>query len=368
MKLLFVTNLPSPYRVDFFNELGKHCELTVCYERKSASDRDEKWKGKKAELFKEIYADCKPKGTDQSTGNGIVKILQNERFDHLILTGYSSPAVMRAIFHCKLHRISYHLEFDGGMYKTEPFAKRAVKRFLINQASNILTTCDEHIRYLKDIGIPKNKLHKYPFTSLLNEDIISTAPTKDQKSAICSILGITESKVLLSVGQFIHRKGYDILLNSALKLDSDIGIYIIGGKPTDEYLDFVNKNNLKNVHFIDFMDKTALKQWYLAADVFILPTREDIWGLVINEAMAHGLPVITTDKCNAGLELIENGKNGFTVPIENADAVSKAVCDIFSSDLSAMSNESLKKIRGYTIETMTQAHIDYFRALSQNGD
>ena len=46
MKVLFLTNLPSPYRVKFFSELGNLCELTVLYERKSASDRDDKWKVK----------------------------------------------------------------------------------------------------------------------------------------------------------------------------------------------------------------------------------------------------------------------------------------------------------------------------------
>ena len=43
MKILFITNLPSPYRVDFFNELGKKIDLTVCYERESSSERDAKW-------------------------------------------------------------------------------------------------------------------------------------------------------------------------------------------------------------------------------------------------------------------------------------------------------------------------------------
>ena len=53
-KVLFSTNVPSPYRMDFFNELGKYCDLTVCFERKTASDRDGKWKGKAPETFKAV--------------------------------------------------------------------------------------------------------------------------------------------------------------------------------------------------------------------------------------------------------------------------------------------------------------------------
>ena len=75
--------------------------------------------------------------------------------------------------------------------------------------------------------------------------------------------------------------------------------------------------NLDNVHFIDFKNKDILKEYYYVADVFVLPTREDIWGLVINEALAYGLPVITTDKCMAGLEMIEDGKNGYIIPVNS---------------------------------------------------
>ena len=49
----------------------------------------------------------------------------------------------------------------------------------------------------------------------------------------------------------------------------------------------------------------------MASDLFVLPTREDIWGLVINEAMSFGLPIITTRKCIAGTELITDGENGY---------------------------------------------------------
>ena len=50
--------------------------------------------------------------------------------------------------------------------------------------------------------------------------------------------------------------------------------------------------------------------YYQAADMLVFPTREDIWGLVINEAMANGLPTVSTDKCVAALEMIKQGENG----------------------------------------------------------
>ena len=55
LKVLYLTNIPSPYRVDFFNELGKQCDLTVLYERKAATDRDSSWSGDGATTFTEVF-------------------------------------------------------------------------------------------------------------------------------------------------------------------------------------------------------------------------------------------------------------------------------------------------------------------------
>ena len=62
---------------------------------------------------------------------------------------------------------------------------------------------------------------------------------------------------------------------------------------------------------MSFMTKKELADWYQAADLFVMPTREDVWGLVVNEAMAYGLPVISSDMCGAASEMVKNGYNGY---------------------------------------------------------
>ena len=166
--------------------------------------------------------------------------------------------------------------------------------------------------------------------------------------------------MVLSIGQFIPRKGFDILMRAAAGLEKDIGFYIVGGEPTEEYRKLREELGLENVHFVGFRKKDALARYYRAADLFVLPTREDIWGLVINEAMAYGLPVITTDRCVAGLELVEEGVNGSIVPVEDDAALAGKMKEILSSDLEKMGTASLEKIRAYTIENMAKAHVAIF--------
>jgi glycosyltransferase involved in cell wall biosynthesis len=143
-------------------------------------------------------------------------------------------------------------------------------------------------------------------------------------------------------------------------MSEDTGIYIVGGEATEEYLKLRVELGLKNVHFLGFQKKERLAQYYMAADLFVLPTREDIWGLVINEAMAYGLPVITTQRCVAGLELIEDGVNGYVVPVEDADELAQKMGAVLHSDLEAMGKASLDKIRPYTLENMAKTHAEIF--------
>ena len=64
--------------------------------------------------------------------------------------------------------------------------------------------------------------------------------------------------------------------------------------------------------------------------MFVLPTREDIWGLVVNEAMAAGTPVITTTNCGAGMEILKNGDGGRIVPPEDTDSLASAMQEMLN--------------------------------------
>lgn len=168
-------------------------------------------------------------------------------------------------------------------------------------------------------------------------------------------LGLKSERVVISVGQFIHRKGFDILLNAAPAIDADV--YIIGGKPEADYTELASSN----VRFVDFLTKDELKTYYRAATVYAMPTREDIWGLVVNEALSYGLPVVSSDKCVAGLELIKPSLNGYIVPVEDSQALAAAINDAMS--LSALG--SYKSINNYTLENMSDRHIEIFECLKR---
>ena len=116
--------------------------------------------------------------------------------------------------------------------------------------------------------------------------------------------------------------------------------------------------NLDNVEFVGFKTKNELKEYYQASDIFCSQTRGDVWGLVINEAMAMGLPVITTDKCVAGLELVHSGQNGFIVSVEDYKSLSHCIKKIGDNEelINRMSEKSRNIIKTYTVENMAYVH------------
>lgn len=369
MKVLFCTNLPSPYRVDFFNELGKHCDLTVLYERHSSAERNKNWKGDIAIYFKELYLNLQPSGVDRAKGNALKKYVKSHPTDKLIFTNYVSPATIKAIVWCRLHGRKYYIEYDGGFNKKDSLVKGLLKKVLLKGADGHLTTADEHIKYLKSLGIDKSKIFKYPFTSISEKDIananvlISKGRDLNKKQ-----LGISEKKMILTVGRFSYEKGYgkgyDILMRLAEYLDSSVGIYIVGDNPTEEFLEWKESKNLEHVHFVGFKDKSDLAVYYAAADLFTILSRGDVWGLVVNEAMTYGLPIISSNLCIAGTELVTDGENGYVVNIDDFEIIKNRFLGLISDDekLISFGQSSFIKIANYTFDQMVESHLFVFGA------
>lgn len=364
MRVLFVTNLPSPYRVDFFNELGKACSLTVLYERKSSQERDSKWINKGERNFKEIFSDCKEKGKDKSTGKGLIDKIKQLEFDKLLISGYASPAVMLLITYCKFKKIEYYIETDGGFNNRDKLLKKLLKKFLLKKAKGVFVTCEDSVAYYKNLGCAS--VYKYPFSSIYTEEVKKEPATEKEKEKLKKELEINEENVVLSVGRFTYLrgygKGYDCILRAATLLkEKNIGWYIVGGEPTDEFKILKEKNGLDNVHYVDFKEKEELKKYYRMADIFVLMTVKDVWGLVVNEAMAEGKSVITTDRCVAGLEMIENEENGYIIPVGDEKKLSEKVAFLLENKelRGKIEKNNLEKIKNWTIENMAKVHIEF---------
>ena len=367
MKILYTKSGSSPYRVDFFNELGKHIDLDVLYEYRIAFDRDKTWSLKVAHHFKEFFLKSFHLFGSTVVSFDFTKHLK-KKYDLIIVGEYNTMTGRLITLYLSAKKIPFALNIDGGyIKKNDNWLKKKSKTFFISKPTWWLSPSIESDSYLKHYGAVESNIYRYPFTSVLEKDVLLNVLTVEEKDEIRKKLKITEKKVVMTVGRFIKSKGFDVLLKSFSKVESKTGLYIVGGEPTEEYLELIDKYNLKNVHFISFLNKNELANYYKAADLFVLPTRKDVWGLVINEAMSFGLPVITTDKCVAGIELVEDNENGFIVPVDDQEELTQKINTILLNETlrNKMALNSLKKIQQFTIEEMANAHLRFFEEIKQ---
>jgi len=358
MRLLWITNIPSPYRVDFFNELGKSCELTVLFEKAGATDRDRSWLDVAFENFEGVVMRGLSYSPDSAACLGVLSHINRRVHDAVVVTDFSSPTGALAIAYLKATGRKYYLESDGG-FPSGARLKSWVKRMVIGGAEGYFSTSDVHDEYYLTYGAQPHQLIRYPFTSVREEDVLTEPPTPAQKLAAKQELGITQQKMVLAVGRFVHLKGFDILLRACASLPEDTAVCVVGGRITHEYAQIVSELGLSTVHFEGFKQPAELRTFYRAADVFVLPTWGDTWGLVINEALAHALPVITTERCVAGLELVAKNDCGRIVTAGCVEALESAMHLVLEdSELRlGMERRALEVAKNYTVEGMAQRHV-----------
>lgn len=376
MKIIISTSLLSPYRVDWFEELAKYADITVFYLYGNDNERNDLWFYKNDNTnIKFVFMKGISRGKLGKVSFDFIKEIKKNQYDIIILDGYGFFTQVLNVRFLNKRKLKYFVNVDGYVdTKVGNKFRDKIKRRFLSSIPYFLCGSLSAKEYLSNCGVGGNRIYNHVFTSLYKSDIFSTSADFNEKALLRKKLGIIEPRVIISVGRFTYLngygKGYDVLMRAASKLPKDIGWYVVGGEPTEEFKNLKEQAGLTNVHFIDFKGKEELKEYYRASDLFVLMTVGDVWGLVINEAMACGLPVITTDKCVAGLELVENGKNGYIVPVGDDEELTNRVQDTIydTVKLEEMGKNSLQVIRNCTIEEMAKTHINIFKKLTGIND
>lgn len=355
-KVLILSVFPAPYRVELFKLLKNEFEIDTFFERLNDENRSPEWFAKNNDFKFEVIDNYASKKNYKD------KIKKIGEYDLVAIYDYSTKEAMKLMFRCILNKKKYVINCDGA-FINKSFFKTIIKNFFVSRAAACLANGEHAKQYFLNFGAKESNIYLHEFSTLRNNDILECDIDKKQ---LRQKLGIEDKKTVITVGQFVHRKGFDILLEAWKNIPSSYQLLIIGGgEKEQEYKQFINENNMSNVELIGFKSKTEIFDYYKASDLFVLPTREDVWGLVINEAMACGLPVITTNRCVAGLELIENDVNGYIVPVDNIDELENRIKDIMSNEklIIDMGKNNIEKIKDYTIENMAESHIEVFQKL-----
>lgn len=173
-------------------------------------------------------------------------------------------------------------------------------------------------------------------------------------------------KIILSVGRLINTKHYDRLINIFAEIDNpDWKLYIVGGDALRLHNSEKYKRQIADLHLEQKVVMTGMQkdveQYYHSASIFVFPSSSEGFPNVIGEAMSAGLPVVSYD-CIAGpSDMIEDGKNGFLVPVFDDDTMKERLLYLMEneSERNAMGDYARESIKKFSSETICQKFFDF---------
>lgn len=255
---------------------------------------------------------------------GIWRRIRNGRFDAVIVHGYVSPTVWLAILAAwasgtpVLMRGESTLLYDRSAWIR--LVKRVFLRAVFAAVDSFLYIGTRNREFYESFGIKSDRLAFVPY-SVDNESFFRLqAEDTDLRARTRASLAIAEGEpVILFAGKLIERKRPMDLLQAYKAVVADHPeahlVFVGEGADRPELEAFVRASGLTRVHFVGFQNRTKISAYYAGADVFVLPSRHDPWGLVVNEAMCFGLPVIATGVVGCTPDLISPGENGFVYQV-----------------------------------------------------
>jgi len=261
----------------------------------------------------------------ESQASWLAERLQPETCDLVITNGYKQPAHREAVRVAKRAGIGTALRMDSVrrgsaariLAKRLLFAAYLKKSYDLFLGAGSLT-----LKYLQDFGVPHWRMGLFPYA--VDEEVFQKGSelSPEKRAAVRDGLGVpADAKVVLSVAKFNQREApWDLLRAATQREREDIWLVLAGDGPDRRDLeDLAKEQGLTRVVFPGYVPYPKLPALYAASDLFVHPAREEVWGVSVQEALACGLPVITSDRVGAGQDLIDKrGGNGFVYPYGDA--------------------------------------------------
>lgn len=245
------------------------------------------------------------------------KIVQKYKPTHINLTGYNDPAFWPIILYARLFGIKLYLSNEStAADKSNRSWKDVFKKFIIRQFDYFFTYGTKSAEYNISLGAKPDQI-LVKRNAVDNEGIREIHDRHINDSSI-------RRKNFMFVGRLIDIKNIDGLIKAFQNLQNteQWGLILVGEGHEKPRLQELAKND-QNIEFVNGTDWRGVAAHLASCDVFVLPSFSEPWGLVVNEAMASGKPVIVSEQCGAAVDLVKEGINGFSFDAKDNTALTQ---------------------------------------------
>jgi glycosyltransferase involved in cell wall biosynthesis len=346
-KVALLTNIPAPYRERIHELVSEYFKgfYTVIYCAEKESNR--KWKVEYGNYDKQVLSNININAVHNNPE--ILKSLNKLNPDVVIITGFY-PTMLYAYLWTLLKSRKL-IVFTDGTLKSESslsFIHKIVRKIVFKKAKAFIGPSVGSVGLYESYGVNKNIFFR-TYLAVNNSLFIKDSPSERKFDLMFS-------------GQFINRKMPLFFVETAKIVKEQYGkcsVLILGnGLLEKEMIELLKKYNI-DYCYPGFISQEDLPCYYSQAKLFLFPTMNDPWGVVVNEAMASGMPVITCSNAGVVDDLVIDGFNGCVLPLKEELWADKIISIFNNSDeYNRLSQNALKHIHTYSFENASQGIID----------
>jgi glycosyltransferase involved in cell wall biosynthesis len=289
----------------------------------------------------------------------------------LILGGWAEPTflLLWTLAQLKRMRVAFWVESTLNDLARTTW-RESLKRLMLRRAAGVIVPGQNAAAYCEWLGVPRTRIFTAPNavnTTYFKQQAKTLLPQRDELRRELGLDGV----VIVFIGRMVEAyKNVSVLIRAQQQLEAcgqNANLVLIGeGEDRAEYERLAHVLKVHSIRFIDFLNHDALCRYYAAADIFVLPSRSETWGFVLNEAMEFGLPLVVTPAVGAAPDLVKDGENGLIVPTGDVDALANALARLVTdSDLRRkMGAASQQRIAAFTPEIWADGLVRAIEAMT----
>jgi 1,2-diacylglycerol 3-alpha-glucosyltransferase len=374
-RLVIITEIISPYRIPLFNALAQHPEVDLHVVFLAETDPAlRQWKVYKDEIkfsYQVLPSYRKRIGRYNALLNlGVGRTLSAAKPDVILCGGYSYVASWRALFWARTHGVPFLLWSESNlqdMRRGQALVELLKGQFL-RQCTGFVVPGRSASDFLRAHRIKEDVI--FTAVNAVDNDLFAAASCLARQNAtqLRAQLGLPD-RYFLFVGRLVREKGIFELLSAYATLEeslqAEIGLVFVGDGDSRSALEHEAASVSQGViRFAGFAEREQLAIYFALAEMLVLPTYTDTWGLVVNEAMACGLPVIVSRVAGCAADLVTDEWNGQIVPPKDVPSLVSAMRRLATQNMrEAMGANSMKRIADYSPVEWSSGIVRMMRAV-----
>jgi glycosyltransferase involved in cell wall biosynthesis len=317
------------------------------------------------------------RAAEEASSRGLRRVLSELRPAAILLLGYSPQFFQRAIV--EAWRVGCPLLFRGETtdhgrprHRWKAWLRDRLLRTLYRRCARLLYVGQRSRQHFQRLGCPDEKLVFSPYCVDGTPFRTAEADRDHLRGITRRTLGVADGqKVLLFSGKLSHRKGVDLLIRAVQQLPHELRKELVvaflgSGELQGELEHMARTGPAVEVRFVGFQNQTRLSSYYHAADLLVLPSiHSETWGLVVNEALHHGVPAVVSEGVGCSPDLVEPGVTGEVCETGSAEnlaaAITRSLAWAGSRTVRARCRE---RVSSYTTERAADGIAQAYRAVT----